>query len=104
MGNDEQSLRGLLIQCQAEIQAVSLLVNEALSLVLSLEADPHNATAMVRRDVEEMAGKAQAMAENKKRLTETQQWFFKLVHDSLARKLDALEKRVSSLDPERTTH
>ena len=101
---DDNDVRNMLIQCQAEIQAVSLLVNEALSMVLSLDANPDKASTLARKDVEEMAAKAEKIAAGKEGLTETQQWFFQLVHASLRRKLDAVEKRVSTLSKDRTTH
>ncbi len=103
MGEDNE-VRSLLIQCKPEIQAVSVLVNEALSMVLSLDDNPDQSFSIARKDVEEMAARAERVAAGDKGLTDTQQWFFQLVQASLKRKLDAIEKGVSTLMKDRPTH
>ena len=96
-----------LVKLRAELQAVRLAANEAMSIALSHEADPDKAVSLARVDLkvivektrDEMLAKATDEASQIFGL-----WFVGLIAQSIASLMNEVEKRVSQLKRDRALH
>jgi len=87
----------------AEMQAMRLVVNEALAVALSHEADPDKSASHARLDLTKVLDETERRAKEGPN-AEYRLWFCGLVRNSLDALLDAIEKRVSQLKLGRTAH
>ena len=102
-----EDIKRLIVSLQFEIQALALITNEALSVALSKEADPDSAVSLARNDLTRILDESERKAidaEIGKDRKEFRKWFFAQVRESVAGKLDAIEKRVSRLTQTRRLH
>jgi hypothetical protein len=87
----------------SEMQAMRLIVNEALAVALSHESNPDNAIVYARQDIENIiqAGERKAKDDG---TYESRQTDFARIRASLKNQLDAIEKRLSLLLRHRVRH
>lgn len=84
-----------------EMVALRLIVNEALSVALSHEANPDSAVSLARQDLEQISDEA-AKKLSAGKSAEFATWFVGRVRASVSAQLDSIEKRVSKLRTDRT--
>jgi hypothetical protein len=103
---DDEGKR-LIAQVQSELLALTIIVNEALSITLSHETDPHQSASLARREVTKILDdteKKALEAEGDATRKEFRKWFFGLARISLKGHLDSIEKRVSTLTRNQPIH
>jgi hypothetical protein len=86
----------------AELQALRLIVNEAFSMVLSLD-DPVAAVVTTRNHVREALERTETMATGGEGIPGFRKFVGK-VEESISGQLDAVERLVSQLRRGRATH
>jgi hypothetical protein len=86
----------------AELTALRLLVNEALSIALSHERYPDTAVSLARKDLSDIIERVAKTAISDRNAPEYQVWFVDRVRASVMAQLDSIEKRVSQLQKNRT--
>jgi rRNA maturation protein Rpf1 len=87
----------------AELHALRLIVNEALSVALCHESNPDNAVILARQDIYEIIEKAEKEAIVGP-YAEFRKWQMEKVRSVVAAQLDSIEKRVSRLKRDRAIH
>jgi cell division septum initiation protein DivIVA len=100
----DEDVKEQLAKLLVEMQALRLIVNEALSVALSYDSDPHDAVVRARRHVEETIERTEKMATAAGLNVESQKWIGDKVRASVNGQLDAVEKRASQLPRDRATH
>jgi hypothetical protein len=87
----------------AELHALRLLVNEALSIALSHESNPDHAAVLARQDIDQIIERAETEAIAGPN-AEFRKWQIEKVRSLVKTQLDAIEKRVSRLKRDRAIH
>jgi hypothetical protein len=103
--DDETKLE--LVNIRAELQALRLAVNEALSIALSHEANPDKSVILARDDLKKIVGLTRDEMTKKATDSTSQQfalWFVGLVDKSISSLMDEVERRVSQLKRDRALH
>jgi len=88
---------------QTELQALRLMVQEAMAIALSHEANPDRSASFARQDLSAIIAKTKEAAKDGPN-AEFRLWFAERVGKSVADQMDAVEKRVSTLTQNRTQH
>jgi hypothetical protein len=88
----------------AQITALQLVTNEALSLVLCREPDPDQAVASARKDIDRMIELSEKAAIAAGSSVGIRKLSIERVRSLMKPLLDSIEKRVSQLKLERTMH
>ena len=100
----DDDLKRNLEEIFAELNALQLIANEALSLALYHEPDPDQAVALARRDIDQIIEGTEKMATARGSNVEFRRRHIETVRALVKPLLDAIEKRVSQLKRERTIH
>jgi cell division septum initiation protein DivIVA len=99
----DDDLKRKFVELFAELHAIRLITNEALSITLSHEQNPDNAVVLARREIDQIIETAEKMAKTEEN-AEFRRWHFDKIRVSVKTQLDAVEKRVSHLRRGRAFH
>jgi hypothetical protein len=100
---DDETKRALA-KILAEIQAMRLIINEAVAVALSQSENPDTIASFGRQDIEKIISDTEKMAESTLRAREFDKWQFAQIRANVKAQLDAIEIRVSRLKLGRTSH
>jgi hypothetical protein len=99
----DDDIKRAFAEIHAQLQALRLIVNEALSVALCHEPNPDNAVVLARRDIDqiiEIAEKEATAGSN----VEFRKGQIEKIRSLVKTQLDAIEKRVSRLQHDRALH
>jgi hypothetical protein len=99
----DDDLKRKLEEVFAQLTALQLVVNEALSLALYHEPDPDQAVTSARKDIDQMIATTEKMAISGPN-AEFRKRHIERIRSLVKPLLDSIEKRVSQLKQERTIH
>lgn len=99
----EDDVKRQFAEIHAQLTALQLIANEALSVALSYASDPDRAVNLARRDIDEMIEATEKLAIAGPK-AEFRKQYIERVRALMKPLLDAIEKRVSQLKLERTVH
>ena len=99
----DDELKEKFAELFAQLHALQLMVNEALSVALSYAEDPDNAIVLARREIDQIIERTEKMAIVGPN-AEFRKGHIEKVRSLVKAQVDAVEKRVSRLKRDRAKH
>ena len=103
----DQQTRRELVQIRVDIQALRLLVTEALAMALSYDTRPATTTSLARRAIENLVDELQGSICQDgadPAAIEFNRWFMDAVQGSVISLIDDIEARIEQLKKGRAVH
>jgi hypothetical protein len=102
-----EQTRRELVQIRADIQALRLVVSEALAIALSYDAHPNATTTVARCALKRLIDETEesmSTADADRAALQFNRWFMGAVQNSIASLMDDIEVRIHQLKRDRAVH